>query len=165
MKWQLGLDACPVAAIRVSLINEAVDTSLPDDALGAAWLAEPRRIRLFADRIHSYTNRPRSEAVCAIEEAHVMAHVLTHEISHVVEGANRRSDQGVMKAQWDAHDLLKMKRGSLPFAPVDVELIRAGIAGRELRFASAGAKKPVLTDCKTGTTNNLHDTNRQKAGD
>jgi hypothetical protein len=171
MKWQLGLHACPATAIHITLINESVDTSLPNDVLGSALLAEPPHIRLFADRIHYYTSCPPSVGpYCRIAEAHVMAHVLTHEVSHVLEGANRHSDLGVMKAQWDANDFLKMKRGSLPFAPVDVQLIRAGLDRRELRSPSLDAGKPILADAHSPTIGNPNNfrcphQSQQKAGE
>jgi hypothetical protein len=155
LKWKLGLHACPPGAIRVSLINRSADVSLPNDVLGSALLAEPPHIRLFADRTHDYTSCPPSVGpYCRIAEAHVMAHVLTHEISHVLEGANRHSDLGVMKAQWDTNDFLKMKRGSLPFAPVDVQLIRAGLDRREMGSPSLDAGKPILADAHSMTIRN-----------
>jgi Zn-dependent protease with chaperone function len=53
----------------------------------------------------------------------VMAHVLVHEITHVIEGIDRHSATGIMKAHWNANDYFEMRRKPLPFAQEDVNLI------------------------------------------
>jgi hypothetical protein len=78
-------------------------------------------IRVFYDRIQSEVPSLR---------AALFAHVLVHEIVHVLEGIDRHSDSGVMKALWTNQDHIQMQEGSLPFSPEDIKLIRLGLASR-----------------------------------
>lgn len=61
---------------------------------------------------------------------YLLAHVLAHEIAHIIEGTNRHSDGGVMKAHWDLIDLHQMYRKPLPFTEFDVVLIHKGLEAR-----------------------------------
>jgi hypothetical protein len=65
----------------------------------------------------------------------LLAYVLTHEIAHVLEQVSRHSTEGIMKANWDTHDLWYIEWRSLPFAAEDVEMIHQGIAFRTLLAA------------------------------
>jgi hypothetical protein len=65
----------------------------------------------------------------------LLAHVLVHEITHILQGINRHSESGVMKAHWDGGDYMAMGKKLLPFTEADVELIHRGLAVR----AEAGA--------------------------
>ena len=85
-------------------------------ALGYTRLAE-HQIEVFYDRV---------ERICeAPIVPNLLGHVLAHEIAHVLEGVKRHSAEGLMKANWDSHDYERMFPHLLPFAPEDVELIRA----------------------------------------
>lgn len=53
----------------------------------------------------------------------VLGHVLAHEIAHVLEGVNRHSANGIMRAHWAAGDFRQMISGTLPFDPADTKLI------------------------------------------
>jgi hypothetical protein len=57
----------------------------------------------------------------------VLAHVLVHEITHVLEGVDRHSATGVMKAHWGYGDYVLLRRKPLPFAEEHVHLIYAGL--------------------------------------
>jgi hypothetical protein len=93
-------------------------------ALGYTRLAE-RQIEVFYDRVeHSFQ---------APIMPNVLGHVLAHEIAHVLEGINRHSAEGLMKAHWDDHDFERMYPNLMPFAPEDVELIREGLGALGLR--------------------------------
>jgi len=82
-------------------------------------------IRVFYDRIrHTY-----NQSLAPI----VLAHVLVHEITHILQSVCRHSDQGVMKARWEAGDYLKMSRKPLQFTNEDVDLIYSGLATRGSR--------------------------------
>ncbi len=59
-----------------------------------------------------------------------LAHVMVHEITHVLEGVDRHADSGVMKARWDFEDFHEMEERTLSFTPLDVQLIRNGMAAR-----------------------------------
>ena len=57
----------------------------------------------------------------------------------MLEGLNRHSDVGVMKAHWDERDFIEMSDKSLLFAPEDAELIQRGIMQRRLEAQSLRA--------------------------
>jgi hypothetical protein len=65
----------------------------------------------------------------------LLAYVLTHEVAHVLEQVSRHSPEGIMKANWDAHDLWNIEWRSLRFAAEDVQMIHQGIASRTLLAA------------------------------
>jgi hypothetical protein len=60
----------------------------------------------------------------------LLAHVMVHEITHILERADRHSAEGLMKASWTPDDLVKMAYKPFSFDPVDVVLIREGLANR-----------------------------------
>jgi hypothetical protein len=99
-------------------------TNLLPDALAHALPYEGVHIRVFYDRI--------SKAVPGVR-AMLLAHVLVHEITHILEGVDRHSDSGVMKAVWTAEDYSQMRTGTLPFTPQDVQLIHLGLIRRSTR--------------------------------
>jgi hypothetical protein len=78
-------------------------------------------IRVFYDRVWSQARSLRTQ---------LLAHVLVHEITHVLQGIDRHSDSGVMKAVWTGEDYSQMRVEPLPFAPEDVELVHVGLARR-----------------------------------
>lgn len=81
-------------------------------------------IHVFLDRVLVHLSRGQAFANA------MLAHVLAHEITHVLEGIDRHSAEGVMKAVWSAHDYESMKRHPLSLAPEDVDLIHKGLARR-----------------------------------
>jgi len=54
-----------------------------------------------------------------------LGNVLAHELTHALEGVVRHSSEGLMKAAWSNRDCAEMVLGPLPFAAVDLELLRA----------------------------------------
>ena len=66
----------------------------------------------------------------------LLAHVLVHEIAHILQGINRHSDEGVMKAHWDANDYHLMQSKPLFFTPKEIDLIQLGVATREEHASS-----------------------------
>src|SRR5690242_6640784 len=78
-------------------------------ALAYAYEFEGVHVRVFYDRLeNAYNDRA---------TAMILAHVLAHEITHVLEGTDRHSDEGVMKARWTLDDFAKMAYKPLPFDP------------------------------------------------
>jgi hypothetical protein len=77
------------------------------------------RIHVFVGRIASMVPPNRMGIL--------LAHVLVHEITHVLQGVDRHSAQGVMKAHWDIPDFRAMQMHPLPFDDLDVLLIHAGV--------------------------------------
>jgi len=54
-----------------------------------------------------------------------LGNVLAHELTHALEGVARHSTEGLMKPSWNVIDYGRMVHGPLPFAAVDLELLRA----------------------------------------
>jgi len=77
-------------------------------------------ITVFWDRIHR-TLRPAPPDV-------VLGYVLVHEITHILQGSDRHSDSGVMKARWTDRDYAAMAYNALLFTPEDILLIHDGRA-------------------------------------
>lgn len=111
-------DSCPVGvgAIQVRLSYDS--TSMRNSK--ALAFAQPYEgsIVVFLDRVQEL-NRNGGPSV--------LAHVLVHEITHVLEGIDRHSATGIMKARWNYNDYLEMRRKPLVFAQEDVNLIYAGL--------------------------------------
>ena len=90
--------------------------------LAYSYPFEGVHIRIFYDRLRN-PYRPRATAM-------LLAHVMVHEITHILERADRHSAEGLMKASWTPDDLVKMAYKPFSFDPVDVVLIREGLANR-----------------------------------
>jgi hypothetical protein len=115
--WHQG-NSCPADALRIRLsTNTPVD--LHPGAFAYALPYEGTHIVVFYDRIRS--------AVEPVAVACLLAHVLAHEITHILQGVNRHSASGVMKAHWEPDDFRKMKRRLLSFTEEDVTLIHRGL--------------------------------------
>jgi len=112
------------APIVVKLERRGDGARVPENALAYAlpYASSGTAIHVLMDRVADRLN-PNFEEVR-------LAHVLVHEITHVLEQIVRHSDDGIMKAHWDSSDYTRMKSHPLPFAAIDVELIREGIANR-----------------------------------
>ena len=65
----------------------------------------------------------------------LLGHIMAHEITHVLQGQTRHSPEGLMKAHWDHDDFHQMALGPLPFATLDVELLRFHMARRAAGIA------------------------------
>jgi len=101
-------------------------------ALAYALPYEGVHIQVFYDRI--------AQADAALAPS-LMAYVIVHEITHILQGIDRHSKSGVMKAVWDSYDYTLMKRGQLRFTALDVEMIQNGFAAR----TAGGAKGAVVS--------------------
>ena len=56
-----------------------------------------------------------------------LAQVFAHEIGHSLEGVDRHTETGTMKAHWTLHDYHEMQAGRLRFSPEDAVLIRDSV--------------------------------------
>ncbi len=119
--------ACPPDAIRISFSYNS-DPDLLPDALAYALPYEGTHIVVFYDRLR--------KRCPSIRLSGVLAHVMAHEITHILQGVNRHSESGVMKAAWTLEDFNEMAFKPLPFTAFDVELIHNGLDARETRVAS-----------------------------
>lgn len=128
LDWRLQ-HSCPegdTIQIRISVKTSSI--AFPG-ALAHALPYEGVHIVVFYDRIdHSVSSDPRA--------AVLLAHVLVHEITHVLEGIDRHSETGVMKAHWIQADYVQMRAKPLPFTDRDIQLIHEGIQSRAVRLAA-----------------------------
>lgn len=135
LKWERAAQDCPAEAIRISL-NRNTPAALKPGALAYALPYEGTHIWVFYDRI----SRQWQPDMVPI----VLAHVMVHEITHILQGINRHSSQGIMKAHWDEKDYFHMRSKPLEFAPEDVDLIYRGLSARAGGSMLAMNAKPVL---------------------
>jgi hypothetical protein len=63
----------------------------------------------------------------------VLGHVMAHEIGHILEGAERHSETGIMKAKMSPADFSAMAFHPLGFTEIDAKLIHQGLEARESR--------------------------------
>jgi hypothetical protein len=108
---------------------------LKPGALAFARPYEGVHITLFYDRVRATTEPELTH--------NLLAHVLVHEITHILQGTCQHSDSGVMKAHWTHTDYMEMGQKPLWFTEEDIQLIRAGLAGRanaSTLAATAGAR-------------------------
>jgi hypothetical protein len=117
---------CPWGSIIVDLLN-----SRSGDRPGSLGYSRPYEgvhVVVLVDRVEAAVNRLRAPAL--------FAYVLVHEMTHILQGVDRHSSEGVMKAHWSHSDLQDIMLGRLEFDKNDVHLIRLGIAARNLRFST-----------------------------
>lgn len=103
-------------------VIEIVFTEQPDDTcrpgvLGYAMLGlnSGTRITIFYNRVRAHgteASMPR-----------VLAHVMVHEVTHILEGVNRHSETGIMKAHWTEQDWTRNRFAPMPFADEDLRLL------------------------------------------
>jgi len=130
LEWHSRLSFCKWQgdqAIMVSLSTNTPKTFHPG-ALACAFLHESVHIQVFYDRIALYSHS--SDELLP----YVLAHVIVHEITHILQGIDRHSDSGIMKALWNSDDYMRMKIG-LRFTRLDIERIHDGLAARAARLA------------------------------
>jgi hypothetical protein len=122
LDWRTGSPSGTQAArepvIVVSLAEQA-PANYSAEALASAKVYEGVHITVFWDRITRLSRFAQPTVV--------LAHVLVHEITHILQGINRHSEIGVMKAHWTPEDYRAMESKPLPFTPVDVQLIQLGL--------------------------------------
>ena len=122
--------------IVVSLTENTPANFLPN-ALALAKVYEGVHITVFWDRVERMSR--------FAPPTFVLAHVLVHEITHILQGIDRHSESGVMKARWTPEDYYAMAIKPLPFTPEDVELIQLGLARRADVGAMAYANSALKT--------------------
>jgi hypothetical protein len=99
----------------------------PDLQYKPGAMAYARLGKQSATRMEVFYNRVRDSVNEATQPA-LLAHVFVHEITHILEGVDRHSAYGVMKAAWGTEDRWRMRYQSLPFAPEDLRLLHAWTA-------------------------------------
>jgi hypothetical protein len=131
IEWQRYGQSCPVAggAIAISLSYDTPWNWHPG-ALAYARPYEGTHIVVFYDRVRA--------SVAGARVPCLLAYVIVHEITHILQGIERHSASGIMKALWDRGDYFEMGRKSFRFAEVDVDLIHRGMDWRQSRVTGAG---------------------------
>jgi len=123
VRWRPGIKRCPARGIMISLYQQTPRSFMPG-SLAYAQPYEGTHIRVFYDRITSLFQRGVA--------GRVLAHVLVHEITHILQGIDRHSERGIMKALWDMDDFTTMRRKPLKFEPEDIDLIEHGLSDRAI---------------------------------
>lgn len=116
--WRYKVRDCPETGVRLSF-GRNTPSFVRSGALAYAAPYQRTKIHIFYDRVPQH-GEPGTSSI-------VLAYVLAHEIAHVIEGIERHSDRGLMKAHWNAHDLFEMKCMRLKFAPEDIGFIYRGL--------------------------------------
>jgi hypothetical protein len=132
--WRRLGGGCPAQVIRIRLTDQTPKYLMPG-ALAYARPYDGTYIRLFYDRI--------SEKRPAGKVTRLLAHVLVHEITHVLQGIERHSEEGVMKAHWNEEDFMDMAVKPLPFTDEDIDFIYRGLARRVARTVLAMNAAPA----------------------
>ena len=126
----------PAAGVPPTWLPVEFTDRTPDDIFpGALAVSYPyagcrKGITVFLDRI-------RLLAPGLLRESALLASVLVHEITHVIQGVDRHSPEGLMKAHWDGDDRTAIFQRRLGFLPEDVLLVRTGLAAGWCRQAVA----------------------------
>lgn len=124
LEWHASRRFCESQSdrtIRVALSTNTPRTLRPD-ALAYALPYEGVHIQVFFDRILGADPKLQPS---------LLAHVIVHEIAHILQGVDRHSASGIMKASWDAGDYIRMKIGQLQFTSLDIEIIHDSLAKRK----------------------------------
>ncbi|HUI54304.1 MAG TPA: hypothetical protein VLY04_04995, partial [Bryobacteraceae bacterium] len=142
--WRMGeLNSAPSGSVAIRLT--VTDGAPPDSEPGVLATSYPYA---GADRgITVFYRRIRESAARTVPEQLLLAHVLAHEIAHVLEGIDRHSEEGIMKAHWSRRDFVAMQKEPLPFAPIDIDLIHLGLeaSGGMARGAGGGLTHPTAS--------------------
>jgi hypothetical protein len=135
LEWHGEVSFCKgnLDAMVVSLMTSTPRTFHPG-ALAYALPYEGVHIQVFYDRIAQSD----PDLVPSL-----MACVIVHEITHILQGIDRHSTGGIMKAVWTSSDYTQMKRGQLGFTTGDVEMIHNGFAARTARNAGGSVLAAV----------------------
>ena len=127
--WRDGApSSAEISRDRPIIVHFVLHTPVTDHpgALAFALPYEGTHLRIFYDRVQ-FANPRWTQAV--------LVHVLVHEITHLLQGVDRHSETGVMKAHWSAEDYREMTWRLLSFTPSDIELIHAGLQARRAHDA------------------------------
>jgi hypothetical protein len=134
IQWVNGIRHCPAQSILLDISYRTPATLQPGALAYALPFGEDKHISILYDRIardHTKSQVPT-----------VLAYVLVHEITHILQGADRHSATGIMKARWTRKDFAAMPCESLYFEDEDLTWIERGLKWRARRNRVA-ANVPV----------------------
>ena len=123
LEWRRTPHSCAETpdAIVIEVVSHTPHSYAPG-ALASALPYEGTHIVVFSDRVR--------KGAGPLTAPFLLAHVLAHEIAHVLQGVNRHSETGVLKASWSSHEVRQMPRQLLSFSPSDIQLIHLGLQNR-----------------------------------
>jgi hypothetical protein len=130
INWRVGHPNGEAITVNMS----DVPSSYHPGALAFALPYQGFQITVFYDRIHKGFAPDLASAI--------LAHVMAHEITHILQGVDRHSETGVMKAHWTTADYTQMLAKPLPFTDWDVQLIQKGLASRDVRMSARNSPAP-----------------------
>jgi hypothetical protein len=124
--------------LTVEVIPQA-PASFNDDALAMAmpYTDSGVRIVIFYNRLDRVLR-----GHGAPQEA-ILGYVLAHEIAHVLQGDQRHSKTGIMRAHWTDNDFKQMGIRVLTFTPEDVQVIRQYLAHPDVGPLFVAAEGPA----------------------
>lgn len=73
-----------------------------------------------------------------VEEWAILGSVMAHEIGHLMLGSHSHAISGIMRAQWNRHELQHIAMGTLLFLPEEERQMKARYSSRLMQGASAG---------------------------
>ena len=123
---------CPAKAghtIFLMLQTGTPESQFPG-ALGVAHPREGSHAWVFYDRIQ---RAGRDDTGLTA----LLAHAMAHEIAHLLQGINRHSESGILKAHWSGTDCARMAHFPLMFTREDAILIHRGLEERQVRMISS----------------------------
>jgi len=129
--WSNWPDASP-DAIQVTFSYNTPESVHPT----ALAYSQGNVVVILFDRIRREADGPTPLLI-----THLLAHVLAHELTHVLQGVNRHSATGLMKAHWNTAEVHGMIFKPLEFTPEDIALIHAGISRRAEQIAPLVARR------------------------
>jgi hypothetical protein len=123
--WRIGpMPDAPGSGTMVGIrfVEKAPITASSHALAGAPPFSSHPQILVYQDRLRRHLN-------AMAGTSHVMlAYVLAHELCHIMQGTNRHSDSGLMRASWTGPEYAAMLNNSLFFSDDDRNLILAGLA-------------------------------------
>jgi len=121
-------EAVPTLHLTISIMSRVMGDRkrAAGDVMGAATGTSEARGRL-AYVFYAHVARL-AHGVPNDAESRILGHVMAHEMGHLLLSANSHSESGVMRADWDSQQLLRMVKGLLQFTPEQGELIRSHVS-------------------------------------
>jgi len=133
LSWRTGLPAATPALSELTFVITVADQTPADRKPGAMALA------LAYEGVHLTVYYDRVTDLAKFNPDPVLGHVFVHEITHLLQGVDRHSETGLMKARYTSEDAFHMLTRPLLFTQEDISLIHLGIAHR-MRAANLVAK-------------------------
>lgn len=137
LNWHKGEMRAGQGSFGIRTVDHAPESATQEALASSRLLASSGvEITVYEDRIRQFLHDHRSVAEVAT------AYVLAHELAHVMQGVDRHSESGILKAHWSAQDLKEMAFQKLAFTTFDIGLIHEGLARQMASGRPEPADKP-----------------------